>query len=196
MTQHLGKDQYPSIVIYADLLPFPQLLPKQDPPFTPVTPWPYTDVRDSPIAAPSPSMEMSSPSIHGPATINPSTHGCNPLLAQPTCIDIGDRPFAIPSSMEMDFPSLMQGFVVGETATSGPSKSCRRKPSFIPSSSKLFRCGLECSYETNKKSDFDRHRKGTKHEAERHDCPFPDCTKSYTRKYTLKKHERTHFRND
>jgi hypothetical protein len=111
-------------IIHADSAPFPQHPANPVPPSTPSA---YTDIKDSPIAAPS-SMEMASLSlIHGPAA------GASPA---------------------------------------GPV--------------------LYGRYEAKNKFDLKRHHNNLIRPKEYH-CSFPKCTKSYTRKYTLKNHEKTHL---
>ena len=185
----------------------------------PLTPSAYTDIRDPPIVASS--MEMSPPSLmQGPATSppltfyrrnptltpgaytdirhpteDPSVNKCNPLLTPSTYTNIRDLPIVAPPPTEMSSPPLMHGPAGGQSPTISDSSTRRLNPSYTQFCGRRhFRC--ECSYETNRKSDFDRHREGIHHEGKRHHCPFPHCTKSYTRKYTLEKHESTHFNNN
>ncbi|KAF8687854.1 hypothetical protein AX14_003636 [Amanita brunnescens Koide BX004] len=111
----------------------------------------------------------------------------------PTAITQG-TPNVAPSPVEMGSPLHMQGPASGQSpVASAPSTARRRSPSFIKlrsTGSNLYRC--ECLYETQRKSDFDRHCEGTKHAGKKHRCSIPNCTKSYTRKSNLKKHQRTH----
>jgi hypothetical protein len=103
-------------------------------------------------------------------------------------------PNVAPSPVEMNSPLHMQGPASGQSpVASAPSTARRRSPSFIKlrsTGSTLYRC--ECLYETQRKSDLDRHCEGTKHAGKKHRCSIPNCTKSYTRKSNLKKHQRTH----
>ena len=179
----------------------------------------YTNIRDPQIVASS--MEMSPPSLmQGPATSNPfAFHRRDPPLTlctytdirrpsitvpsmdrrilpltPPAYIDIRDPPMAAPPPTEMSSPS--HGPAAGQSPTTSDPSIPRLNPSstqFSDPTGRRFRC--ECSYETIRKCDFDRHRESIHHEGKRHYCPFPNCTKSYTRKYTLEKHESTHFNN-
>jgi hypothetical protein len=185
---------------------YPSTIHRRNPPLVPS---PYINIRDSPIVASS--MEMSPPSLiqgpttsihlrNHPVTLCPYTDIRRPPTAAPSMdrrnlpstpyTEIRDPRMAAPFPTEMSSPSLMHGTATGQSPTTSDPSTRNLNPPFTQSSPRRFRC--ECGYKTNRKCDFDRHREGTHHEGKRHYCPFPNCTKSYTRQYTLEKHSRTH----
>ncbi|KAF8732395.1 hypothetical protein AX14_004430 [Amanita brunnescens Koide BX004] len=127
---------------------------------------------------------------HTPPTVVMAQHLAKPTPHSTPVSPSGytDAHIAAPSFMEISFPPLMQG-----PATSAPPPTLRHYPDYTKfrfNGSTRYRC--ECHYETHRKSDLDRHREGSKHAGKKYHCSFSKCTKSYTRKYKLEEHEKTH----
>ena len=126
------------------------------------------------------------------------THPVNPIsptVTPPAYIDVGGPPISALYPIEIMYPSPEHGPAAGQGPATSDSPSTTRNvnPSFITFRSygvTRYRC--ECLFETSRKSDLDRHHDGIKHAGKKHHCSVLNCTKSYTRKYALEKHKRTH----
>ena len=108
-------------------------------------------------------------------------HSYNPPLT-PSAYADSDLPVPAPSPMEMSSPPLMHSPAARQSPATSDSP-------FTPSS-KLFYCQyFGCSQGSNRRRDLNRHVESV-HEGKKYRCRIPDCTKVYTRGYTLRKHEK------
>lgn len=99
-----------------------------------------------------------------------------------------------PSSMRMT-PSVMYGPATRQSPVTPLPSIDRREPSYYAAIDSngvtVYRC--ECGHETHRKCDMLRHHETLKHVRRgSYNCTFPDCTKTFTRKYGLKRHLQKH----